>query len=146
MTSAIVTIRTDEERHRRFILSNAIEDRRKKPTIANRLTPCRVCSFPLSQSHHLLPFAHHGHGLTVPLCGTCHDLFHVCFAARGGTHRTRALRLFADVTVQCLNTSEMKRVEGVVELVREVNALEAESSRRILDEADRIVAERKENA
>jgi hypothetical protein len=52
--------------------------KRKKPTFAQRTTPCVICTHPISQQHHIFEFASYGDSeYTIPLCANCHELFHL---------------------------------------------------------------------
>lgn len=52
--------------------------RRKAPTLRERLTPCACCEHPISQRHHLAPFADWGENKqTIQLCSNCHELYHL---------------------------------------------------------------------
>ncbi len=52
--------------------------RRRRPTIKELGTRCACCDFPLSQKHHLLPFADWGEvDITVQLCPNCHAIYHL---------------------------------------------------------------------
>jgi hypothetical protein len=54
--------------------------RRRKPSRQARLTPCECCGFPLSQRHHLAPFAENGEtDQTMQLCANCHELYHLIY-------------------------------------------------------------------
>jgi hypothetical protein len=55
---------------------------RRAPTFEQRLSPCECCGYPLSQRHHAIPFVDHGEtNLTIQVCATCHELYHVVWAA-----------------------------------------------------------------
>lgn len=61
---------------------NMAIERRKKPTIIERLTPCECCNHPLSNRHHILDFAVYGENdKTLQLCPNCHELYHICYKA-----------------------------------------------------------------
>ncbi len=56
------------------------ETQRKRATKKERLTPCQVCLWPLSQRHHLLPIAEYGENdTTVQLCANCHEIYHLIY-------------------------------------------------------------------
>lgn len=55
---------------------------RRNATLEERLTACEVCAYPLSEKHHLLPFAWMGDSpVTFQLCPNCHSLVHIAFDA-----------------------------------------------------------------
>ena len=55
-------------------------DERKRATKKERLTPCGVCGWPLSQRHHLLHVADYGENdETVQLCANCHEIYHLMY-------------------------------------------------------------------
>ncbi|HUN09533.1 MAG TPA: hypothetical protein PLQ56_23210 [Aggregatilineales bacterium] len=54
--------------------------RRRRPTDAERLTPCTACGYPTSHRHHLWDIATHGeNAVTVQLCANCHELHHLMY-------------------------------------------------------------------
>lgn len=55
---------------------------RRKPSKAERMTPCQICDYPISQRHHLFDIARYGENDdTVPLCANCHELYHLAYTA-----------------------------------------------------------------
>lgn len=52
-------------------------ERRKRQTISTRILPCECCKFPITHRHHLIEFSKYGEGITVSLCGSCHDIYHI---------------------------------------------------------------------
>ena len=57
-------------------------ERRRAPTLVERLTPCVGCGLPLTHRHHPLDFALYGESVnTWQLCANCHDVFHICWKA-----------------------------------------------------------------
>lgn len=59
-----------------------MEQRRRKPKIEERLTPCMCCKYPLTERHHILDFVTWGEALdTWQLCANCHEILHIAFAA-----------------------------------------------------------------
>jgi hypothetical protein len=54
------------------------KERRKPNSIHTRMYPCICCAHPISQRHHLLPFADYGENdYTVQICANCHEIFHL---------------------------------------------------------------------
>ncbi len=76
---------------------------RKKTSLKNRLTPCQCCSYPISQTHHLLDIATYGdNNFTYQLCANCHELYHLIeqVSITGDTFeapRTRSGKLFKHI-------------------------------------------------
>ena len=76
---------------------------RRSPTLEERSTPCSCCNYPISQRHHLLDYAwYEENNFTWPLCGSCHDLYHLIEnIARTGdsvnSPKTKAGKLLAQV-------------------------------------------------
>jgi hypothetical protein len=97
--------------------------RRRKAQIAERLTPCACCSYPLSQRHHLVySVAQAGdHRNTLQLCANCHELAHIIDQAledyeRNPRKATHARRLF-QAACAALGKDD-RRIRRMLELVR----------------------------
>ena len=59
-------------------MANQVRTRRKKATLAERLTPCAVCAYPITERHHFLPVSIYGENAsTTQLCANCHEAFHI---------------------------------------------------------------------
>lgn len=55
---------------------------RSHPQIEEQLTTCQLCDYPLSERHHLLPFAEFGENdSTIQLCPNCHNFYHIVWRA-----------------------------------------------------------------
>lgn len=55
-----------------------IQQQRRAVKLHERTVPCLCCNYPITQRHHLLPFAIYGeNGMTVQLCANCHELYHL---------------------------------------------------------------------
>lgn len=51
---------------------------RRPSTVAERMTPCECCGYPVSERHHLVPIAAYGENPhTAQLCANCHELYHI---------------------------------------------------------------------
>lgn len=54
-------------------------------TIQDRIKPCRVCGYPITESHHMAEQRFYGrNNSTIRLCPNCHDLFHRIKSNLGG--------------------------------------------------------------
>lgn len=53
-------------------------NKRRKITKKERLSPCTVCGYGISQRHHLLEVSFwEENNATVQLCANCHELYHL---------------------------------------------------------------------
>lgn len=84
-----------------------VTERRRPPTMAERLTPCACCQFPLTHRHHILEFATHGETpLVCQLCPNCHELFHIAYRAYI-LHRDRAWTMWCSI-VEILSENDRR--------------------------------------
>lgn len=78
LTHPFVMDTLNMDRPLRMDYSTETHVKRKKPSIEQAATPCACCGYPLSQRHHLLPFAQWGEvAITVQLCPNCHAFYHL---------------------------------------------------------------------
>ncbi len=60
-----------------------------------RFHPCVCCDYPVSQRHHLLPFAEYGENPSgVNLCANCHEAVHLCQDFMSGEARKQSNELW----------------------------------------------------
>jgi hypothetical protein len=62
-----------------------MKEKRNKTSIEYRVQECSICKLVrLCQRHHFLDFGKYGEcheGLTLPLCGSCHETLHIAIGA-----------------------------------------------------------------
>jgi hypothetical protein len=108
-------------------------ERRKAPTVAQRLMPCECCEqFALTQQHHLLSFAKYGEGQTVQLCGSCHDIVHVAqnvYNKPTPYNNTLWMNFIGHVG------HDDKRVSYILKHITEVRDMEMEAWRQNLEDS-----------
>lgn len=97
--------------------------RRKKATLAERLTPCRVCTYPITERHHLLLVSRRGEGgETVQLCANCHEAFHIFERAhvhiKQGKYDTAAVQIMT--ILRDYLGAESRQVQALTRLVQAV--------------------------
>lgn len=73
-------------------------ERRRPATRAEQLTPCEICSFPLTERHHMLAIKHYGETeIAAQLCANCHRVYHLIESAYQNVTESQAkLRPFMD--------------------------------------------------
>ena len=53
-----------------------------------RMSPCCVCGYPVSESHHMAEQSRYGkNDITIRLCANCHELFHLLKSANNNPIR-----------------------------------------------------------
>lgn len=99
------------------------QEKRKRPKLSERVSPCCVCGWKLTERHHLLDFSVYGEtSQTVQLCGACHDLFHVLRSADDGAEfSARTLRQL----IKAMRTNEeLDRLDNVRRLLVQTKRFE----------------------
>lgn len=62
---------------------NLYKKSRRRPHRGDRSLECCCCSWPVTQSHHLVLFAKYADDTTIRLCANCHEVFHLLTDRRG---------------------------------------------------------------